>query len=362
MKSSLKYIIGLLALISFIVYIFYKLDANKKSAAENIAIGSEKTVIYPVTTIMPTMEVLDKATLLNGIFMPIKSLDLTSDIAGRVTTHNLAKGQKIFKGQTIVRVYNEDISTQNQQSTIDRNLALQNIEKAKSDLLKLEDMLAHDAVTKQQVEDQKMIVTNAEAAFHTVSKKSRAITIQAPMSGIVEKSSLEVGSYISPGLSIAQIIDLSSLKIQVAVPAEEVIHLKVGKLVTVVPDVYPQAKLNGKVLYIASQADVSRNFLIEIQVANSSSHPIKAGMTGSVKLSQEAKKSSMTIPTNCLIGSMQNPQIYVVKNGIAMQKNIVVGYTLGDKAEVLQGLSLADSIVATGQLNIVHGAKVNILK
>ena len=43
----------------------------------------------------------------------------------------------------------------------------------------------------------------------------------------------------------------------------------------------------------------------------------------------------MTIPREALIGSMKNPQVYIVEGGIARLRSLVVSAETGNRIEVL---------------------------
>jgi hypothetical protein len=54
--------------------------------------------------------------------------------------------------------------------------------------------------------------------------------------------------------------------------------------------------------------------------------------------------------------------VYVIVNKVAVKRSIQTGYIQGDYVEVLGGLTEADAVVRTGQLNIADGSKVEIIK
>jgi multidrug efflux pump subunit AcrA (membrane-fusion protein) len=55
-------------------------------------------------------------------------------------------------------------------------------------------------------------------------------------------------------------------------------------------------------------------------------------------------------------------QIFVVDNGIAKLKKVTAGRILGEKVEILNGLSNGEQVIVTGQINLQDGNKVEIIK
>lgn len=354
MKTIQKLILPLIIIGLSTWFVIWKLGSNKKVMEHNASIGNQKTVVFPVTVANPKTQALSQGFELNGTFQPSHVLNFLSELPGRVITQNIKNGQVINKGDVIAKLDDEQIN-------IDLALANDNLDKLKSDLAKFEAMLLNNAATRQQIEEQKMGIKSAESRITSLKRQLRMTTILSPISGIISKSNIENGSYLSPGAPIAEIVDISTLKMQVNVLDRDVVKLNVGKTIQVVPDVFPDTKMNGQIIFISPKGDASRNFMIEIQVANVG-NKLKAGMTGVGLFDFSVPKSSLTVPTKCIVGGMQDPKVFVVVNNTVSLRSIKTGYIQGDVVEVLEGLSETDAVVETGQLNIVDGSKVQIIK
>jgi multidrug efflux pump subunit AcrA (membrane-fusion protein) len=262
MKKIRKILIPSIITILLVAIVAWKLSSNKKVMEEKAAIAETKTVVFPVTVVHSKSQLLNQLIEVNGVFNPNHSLNFLSELSGRIVQLSIREGQMVSKGQQIAKIDDEQL-------LIDIELATATLDKAKSDLIKYEGMLAGNAATKQQIEDFKMQVKSAEARLATLKRQLRATKIVSPISGVVNKLSLEVGSFVSPGASIAEILDISSLKMKASLLDRDVVRFKVGQTITVKPDLYPTSPRNGKITYIASKADASRNYSVEIELANS---------------------------------------------------------------------------------------------
>ena len=54
--------------------------------------------------------------------------------------------------------------------------------------------------------------------------------------------------------------------------------------------------------------------------------------------------------------------MFVIENGTAKLKTVTAGRILGDKVEILNGLSEGETVIITGQINLQDGSKVEIIK
>ena len=289
MKKIRKILIPSIITILLVAIVAWKLSSNKKVMEEKAAIAETKTVVFPVTVVHSKSQLLNQLIEVNGVFNPNHSLNFLSELSGRIVQVSIREGQMVSKGQQLAKIDDEQL-------LIDIELATATLDKAKSDLHKYEGMLAGNAATKQQIEDFKMQVKSAEARLATLKRQLRATKILSPISGVVNKLSLEGGAFVSPGATIAEILDISSLKMKASLLDRDVVRFKVGQSIRVKPDLYPTSPRNGKITYIASKADASRNYGVEIELANSAKEPLKAGMTGVVSFEMSEERQASMLP------------------------------------------------------------------
>src|SRR5438093_10595913 len=86
--------------------------------------------------------------------------------------------------------------------------------------------------------------------------------IRAPFSGKIENVSVELGSFVSYGTVLSQLIDNSSLKIDVYLSEQEAFQVKQGQNVTISSIALAQLK-TAKISMISDKADASGKFLAE---------------------------------------------------------------------------------------------------
>jgi hypothetical protein len=83
-------------------------------------------------------------------------------------------------------------------------------------------------------------------------------------------------------------------------------------------------------------------------------------MYGSVTLGTSPLQNAISIPRSALIGSAQNPQVYVAENGIARLRSIEVGASNDTRIQVTKGLNTNDVVITGGLVNLSDGTKVEI--
>lgn len=350
--TTVVIIIAALALIGFI------LTKNKQANEEKIAIVAEKNAAVSVKVATVKNEQIALDFVANGLFEPIQELTLTSEKTGKVVQILVKEGDYVTKGQTLAVLRGDAINADAQAA----EAAYQN---AKADYSRFDNAFKTGGVTKQQLDQAKVALSNAEANYKQAKINVGDTRIKAPINGFINKKYIEPGTIIMamPATSLFDIVNVSKLKLNVTVTEGQVAQLKVGNTVAVKSSVYPDKEFSGKITFIASKADTSLNFPVEIEINNNSSNDLKAGMYGTAQFKSGQQQQSMTvIPRTAFVGSVSSNQVFVAENGIAKLKKVTAGRILGDMVEILDGLADGETVITTGQINLQDGNSIEIIK
>jgi membrane fusion protein, multidrug efflux system len=83
-------------------------------------------------------------------------------------------------------------------------------------------------------------------------------------------------------------------------------------------------------------------------------------MFGKVLIKGEMSEKGIVIPSSAIQGTVNKPQVYVVKNGKAVLHNITISKKIQNTTVVSNGLNEGDIIVKNGFINLYDGANVTI--
>ncbi|MCC6725424.1 MAG: efflux RND transporter periplasmic adaptor subunit, partial [Saprospiraceae bacterium] len=234
-----------------------------------------------------------------------------------------------------------------------------NLAKAENDLSRLQRLLGEGGVTQQQIDDAKLGIENLKQQIKGTEKQITMSYVKAPISGVVTGKMVEKGSLIAPAMQLATITNISRLKMQVYLTEEQVVTVKKGQRIGMKADLFPDRNFEGMVTFIDVNADASRRYLVEIEIANTGD-VLKAGMTGTVYFKGGASRQVLAVPREAIVGSLQDAKIYVVESGKAVLKPIVTGNVFNNLVQIREGLSAGDEIVVSGQINLEDGKDINV--
>ncbi|MGF1533634.1 MAG: efflux RND transporter periplasmic adaptor subunit [Bernardetiaceae bacterium] len=288
-----------------------------------------------------------------GTFQPYREIDLLAETNGKVIEVGVERGQNIEKGHVIARLDNDMIKAQ-------MIAAEASYQKALADVKRYQDAVAGNAIPKINLDNAQLGLKVAESQRKVLEKQLELTTITSPFGGLATSKMFDLGSVLSPGVPLIRLTDISKLKLFVNVPEKEVNDLRVGQVVQIKTEVYPDLPLEGTIVSIAAKGDAAHNFETEILVSNPVDSPIRAGMYGSISITQRDPEA-LLLPRSALIGSAKKPQVYLIKNDTAKLVDLTLGATLGEMVTVRSGLRPGDEVVIVGQINLRDNTPIKVI-
>lgn len=347
MKKVLYPVIGL-ALLAGMIFILLN---NKAKSDAKAKVPPPKALAVTVAAI--GRQEMSSSLELVGIFMANREVMVASETQGRVKGVGPKVGDHVSAGAILARVDDELKRAALTNAEV-------NYEKAKKDLERYEWMQQQNdgGVADIQVDNARQTLKATEAALIIARRQYNDTRITAPISGVLTARPVEIGTTLMPGAQVATIVDISQLKVKVNVPEQDVFKLRNGDRVEIATDVYPGHTFDGVVTMIGAKADEAHTYPVEVTVSNNSHFPLKAGMFGNVIFTSLPSMKALAVPRDAIVGSVKKPQVYVVQNGMAKLRDIVVGRETGTSVEVLKGLLDGDQVVVSGQNNLRDGVAV----
>ncbi len=336
--------------------IAFTLYANKEKMEENASMVEKTAEILPVAVITVKKENFNTDFNATGSFEPYRELNFASETQGRIISLFFEKGSIVGEGQTLAKLDDQ---------TLQRNLkmALITLEKVKKDYERFQNLAKENATTGIKIDEVYYSVQNAENQVELIKEQIEKTNIKAPITGIISKKMVEKGSYLMPSSPIADITDITVLKMVVKVDENEVIKIKEGQKVRIKTDVYPGNEYEGIVRNISVKADESKRYAIDIDLQNNRENPLKSGMFGTVYFAFNKTGAALMIPRKAIVGSLRDARVYVVDaDNVAHIRNVKTGMIQDNQVEIIEGIKEGDQVVTTGQINLRDSVKVSILK
>ncbi|HLP21458.1 MAG TPA: efflux RND transporter periplasmic adaptor subunit [Chitinophagales bacterium] len=351
-KSTLIVIVVLVVLMGGVAY---KLVKNKQQIDSKNKVVDRSAIAVPVAVVKAFTGSAGDKFILPAVTQAESEADVVVNAQGKLTNLNIRLGSVVNKGQLL--------------GTVDSKMKELNLratslteEKLKKDYDRYNELYQGKAATEVNVNDVKYNYENTKIQLEQIKQQIADANIIAPISGTIVRKNLEEGEFVNPGTPIATIVDVSKLKAQVMVSENDVYKLKNGATVNVTSDIYPTKVFKGTIRYISPQGDDSHNYPVEITLNNENGSPIKAGTFIRVSFGISGNANTLQIPKIALVEGLKNPYVYVLKDNKASIKKLVLGREIGENVEVLDGLAEGEEVISSGQINLVEGSLVTVIK
>jgi RND family efflux transporter MFP subunit len=309
----------------------------------------------PVTVAEARSQKLSETLSLVGTITAINDVAITAEVAGKVTGVLASVGDQVKAGAPIIQIDDELKKAAFEQAEA-------NYDRAKRDFDRFKSLRAEQSATESQKENAWTGFKVAEAQYIVAKRQLHDTKVCTPIAGIVSARNVELGTMVNDRMVVANVVDVSRLKVKLNVAERDAFKLKTGDRVEVTTDVYPGVKFEGRTTSISAKADEGHTYPVEITMENSAEHPLKAGMFGRISFLSLAPTEVLAIPREALVGSMKDPRVYVVDASLARVRTIVVGGEAGTDLMVLSGLRAGESVVVNGQNNLKDSVAVQVLK
>jgi len=217
----------------------------------------------------------------------VTEIEIASKIAGRVARLPRAEGERVERGELVVKLAYEELSAQ-------QNSALANLTNAERNWRRARDLYASGSVSKRDFD-------NAETAYRVVAATIENAVIYAPVGGTVLDTNLEIGEMAFPGTPILTIADLTRPWIYIYVNETRLGLVKLGQRAEVYVDSFPGRAFKGRVVSISNKAEftpktiqtkeerVKLVFAVKIAIDNPGME-LKPGMPADAVIIIEEKK------------------------------------------------------------------------
>lgn len=352
MKS--KYII-IASVLVICALITYKLVINKKIIDKAKNNSAAVSINIPVQTTLVKDSTLQIEIIKSGQIIPFKESQALVTTPGILKNVSFQLGSHVSKGQVLASVFDETQQLNLQQAKKDA-------EKSRADLQTYTELLAGKATTQEKVNEMRANYNSAVTNVNVLKQRLADAVIKAPSSGIISAKPIENEMFVSSGTSIATIISLGKTKAQVFLSENEVYQVKNGQRVTITSDVYPNVTFGGVIDFITPQADETKNYQTDILIDNKTFTLLRSGTFVNVNFQGNSLNQAILIPRQAIIGSIKDPSVYIVANGIAKTRKIDVGVEINGLIQVTNGLKKGETIVTSGQINLKEGTKVTVSK
>jgi cobalt-zinc-cadmium efflux system membrane fusion protein len=304
---------------------------------------------------------------LPGVVEPnaYRQVSITPLVGGRVVSVSAQLGDRVRKAQSLAQVYSPEVaearttyvSAKAMLDAHDRELQRTQklVEIGAASRQELERIHAEHAAQTAGVESARsrlqLLGADVDESAPPKSQESATTNVPAPIDGIVTERLANVGLNVDPTTKLFTVVDLSNVWIVADVYERDLQRVREGARAMVTTTAYPDQMLEGRVSFIDPQLNTgTRTAKIRVEVANPRGD-LRLGMFTDVTIASPGTMSVVTVPKDAIqsVGERQFAYLAPATDTAKfVEREVRVGRSLGERIEVLAGLSAGDLVVSKG--------------
>lgn len=273
---------------------------------------------------------------------------------GTVTKMHVKEGQHVAKGQLIAEL--DQTQAQNMVATAEAQMTQANDALARMQQL-------HEAGSLPDIKwiEIQTQVSQAKSQLEMTKKNLADCRLYAPISGIVAQKIFENGMTAVTSEPVLTILDVTSVKVRVAIPEQELAAITPATKSTVSIAAIDRTMEGGRIEKGITADATTHTYDIKIALPNGDGR-LLPGMIASVTLNvggDAAEEASVTVPIRSVQqrGSGEH-FVWIVVNGKAHRQPVTIGATSGNRIAITSGLNGGEQIITAGYHKVGEGTAV----
>jgi len=260
----------------------------------------------------------------------------------QVASVPVSEGQRVSRGQALVRVAGEATQARVRQAEAAFRQAERTVER-------LRPLHGAGAISDQEWEN---AVTQYQMARDDLAAAREGLTLTSPLAGTVTEVIARPGMIPSPGDPLVRVADLSQLVVRIQVSATDARGIRQG-----LPARVAGGGPRGEVRRVALQADpVTR--LVEIEVAFPPDAGLIPGTLERVEVQTGSRAEAVQVPR----AALRDDAVWVVdEEERATRRQVSVGVQTSEAVEITSGIEAGERVVVQGASLLGEGAQVRIV-
>ena len=267
----------------------------------------------------------------------------------RIQKINVDVGSFVTKGQILAEMDKVQLTQQ--------KLQLANAEK---ELKRLKQLYEQGGISQSDYEAVELQYKVAKATCENLEQNT---ILRSPISGVVSARNYDRGDMYGMAAPIFTVQQITPVKILVGISEGDYTKVKKGDSVTLTVDALPGKTFSGTIKRIYPTIDpMTHTVNIEVNVPNQN-RELRPGMYAKVNVTF-GHSSSIVVPDAAVVrlqGSGQR-NVFVVENGVAVQREVTLGRHFDSQYEILSGLEVGEQVVVKGGSALRNGAAVEVIE
>jgi membrane fusion protein (multidrug efflux system) len=215
-----------------------------------------------------------------------------------------------------------------------------------------------------EYEKTRLATQTARSRFEAVKIEIEKSVVRAPISGVIMRSYINLGTGIAKNDKLFEISQLMPLEVRFQLPQTESVQLRPGQTVMLSPAGSEQLIARARIRRLDPSADATSNTIGYVaQVTGGAG--LMPGLAVNVRIPRAAVGTAVYVPRTAFSAGANLHEgaintLLVVEGDVCADRVVVVNGVDGERVEVISGLNISDQIIVAPPAHLKAGDKVEI--
>lgn len=279
---------------------------------------------------------------------------VVAKLSGVIQTLLVEEGQSVQAGTVLARLDDERLRLEAQRARSRHAQLAAEFERNKK-------VYRQRLISSEIYDRSRFELEGAKAALELAELSLREAQIRAPIDGVISARHVKLGNTVLVNEPLFRITDLGHLEAALHVPERAIHKLSVGQAASLSVDAWPEQGFSGQVRRISPVVDPATGTVKVTLGLDNPQHRLLPGMFGRLQVQYDYRDQAVLIPKDAVLIEDAQASVFVVRDGQAWRKPILLGYSNGLHYEVTSGLEAGQQVVTTGRASLKDGVAVEIV-
>lgn len=289
---------------------------------------------------------LEENIKIPGTVLPAEQVELRSEIQGKVISILFTEGQRVKKGELLVKLFDADLQAQLRKTEAQIKLAEQTFKR-------LSELLRVNGSSRQEYDEAEATLEQLRADADLIKARISQTEVRAPFNGLTGIRYVSEGAIINNSQMIARIVEDSGTKAEFSVPERYADKLRSGGIVHVYS---PSKRQQFTATIYATDAQINetnRSLRIRARINEKGLLPGEF-----IEISAQIRNNpdALLVPAQAIVPEARGKKVFLSVAGKATPQSVETGLRSESRVEILTGLKAGDTIAVSGLMKIRPGS------
>ena len=333
--------------------IYNRISKNKSQTEKGKEKGNKKEAIAVNVMVVEGKTFKDNLSL-SGSIEANEQVEIRSEVSGIVESIHFQEGSSVSKGQVLLKINDVELRAQLAQAKTKETLASENERRAKL-------LLQKEAISQEEYDIASADYRSAKAQTQLISAQIGKTNVKAPFSGKIGLRKISPGTYVTPTVLIANLVNTGKLKVTFSIPEKYATEIKNNAIINFSPTNSTE-KFEAKVYALEPGVDINTRTLQVRAIVDNSNGKLLPGTFATVDLPLSIIKDAIIVPSQAIVPIQNGKKVFVAHKGLAKEVKVTTTTRTDTDVLVLTGLQVGDSLITTGVMSLKKEAPIKIIK